>query len=181
METKEEAASSFGPSDSARLQDERCFCLPLLAAPCSIRQRAEALQRGLSDDSAAVRKSCCLLLQETWLKRDCQGDLVRLLSLLDVENHEEVGQLVMKELAATDALKEILSSGASLQDFIGALQSEFQRPSTKHRFKLSGEGRQAPQAFCLTAPSDWVPIVLLCYCSQGTHMLPSSTTGLTAC
>jgi len=139
------------------------FVSRLWPAHCSIRQRAEALQRGLSDDSAGVRKACCQLLQETWLQRDCQGDLVRLLSLLDVENHEEVGQLVMKELAATDGLKEILSSGASLRDFVGALQgaaSVGRAQALRCDVSSAGGPRGRP---CQPGRSDWTLAFPLCY------------------
>ena len=60
--------------------------LPCGVCHCSIGQRAELLRHGLGDRVQSVRHSAHHLLQ-TWLDEACNKDVVKLLTLIGVQQH----------------------------------------------------------------------------------------------
>lgn len=55
----------------------------------SIAKRVELIQSGTQDRSAAVRRACAAkMMHDGWLHGACDGDLVQLLRMLDVEENE---------------------------------------------------------------------------------------------
>lgn len=71
----------------------------------SISQRASVLGRGLLDRVPAVKAACFRMLKHSWLRRDCGGDVLRLLKLLDVETHFKVAETIMEELLAAGVVE----------------------------------------------------------------------------
>ncbi len=66
-------------TESATLEDK-------LPACCSVEQRAELLRQGLGERIPSVRETALYLLQ-SWFSDGCSRDMVKLLSLLDVQLH----------------------------------------------------------------------------------------------
>uniref|UniRef100_A0A383VSX8 Nuclear condensin complex subunit 3 C-terminal domain-containing protein n=1 Tax=Tetradesmus obliquus TaxID=3088 RepID=A0A383VSX8_TETOB len=63
----------------------------------SIKQRAEVIQQLLQDRDAAVADAGAKLLSH-WLEKDCGGDPLQLLQLLDVETYTDAAALAVESL-----------------------------------------------------------------------------------
>lgn len=70
----------------------------------SIAQRAAVVRHGLGDRAPAARSAAVALLRTAWLEKHCQGDVMKLLAMLDVETYPEVAETVVTELYSSGVL-----------------------------------------------------------------------------
>ena len=93
-------------SDAVRRQAYAVLSEKVGVENLTIAQRAAVLQRGLGDRTPTV-KSACASMVKAWLNGPCDGDALKLLSLLDVETNEGAAAAALRSLLSDSVLDAI--------------------------------------------------------------------------
>lgn len=83
----------------------------------TIAQRIKLLHDGLNDRVESVRKTCYSKLVLSWLKA-CQGNIIDLLGMLDVQNSVNTVEAVLRELLKGTEDADLLAHVKALKDSI---------------------------------------------------------------